>query len=133
MKPRTLVILYWVITISFCLAMTGDAIGGITRQQAGIDALKHLGYPLYNLQMYGIAKILGVLAILQTRFKTIKEWAYAGFSFNFISAFLSRAIMGDDITMLIPPVVISGVMFISYFLWHRLMVLKAGPLRETVR
>lgn len=53
--------------------MLMDGIGGITRQQAGQDILKHLGYPMYALTIFGVAKILGAIAILQTKFKTIKE------------------------------------------------------------
>ena len=119
MKPKTIKTLYWIVTILFALAMLGDAYGGITEQQAGVVVLKHLGYPIYNMPMYGIAKLLGAIAILQTKFKTIKEWAYAGFAFNFISAIASRAIVGDEFGLLIPPVIMLLIMFASYFLWKK--------------
>jgi L-lactate permease len=69
--------------------------------------------------MYAVAKILGVIAILQPMFKTIKEWAYAGFAFNFISAFVSRAIVGDGVPDLIPPLIMLAVLFFTYFLWKK--------------
>ncbi|WP_317163476.1 DoxX family protein [Mucilaginibacter arboris] len=67
--------MYWIITIIFSLFMLMDGIGAITRAAAGQEVLKHLGYPMYALTIFGVAKILGVIAILQTKFYTIKEWA----------------------------------------------------------
>jgi hypothetical protein len=119
MKPKTIKIIYWVVTILFALAMLGDAFGGITKQEAGVVVLKHLGYPLYNMPLFGVAKLLGAIAILQPKFRTIKEWAYAGFAFTFISAIASRAIVGDPFGELIPPLVMLAIMFASYFLWKR--------------
>lgn len=119
MKPKTIKIVYWVLTILFCMAMLLDAFGGITQQEAGKEALRHLGYPFYLLTMAGVAKILGVIAILQTRFNTIKEWAFAGFTISFVFAFWSRAYMGDAIGLLLPPVIMLVYLFAIYFLWKR--------------
>ena len=119
MKVKTVRTIYWILTVLFALAMLGDAYGGITRQQAGVDVLNHLGYPLYNLPMFGIAKLLGAIAILQNKFRTIKEWAFAGFAFNFIAAFLSRAIVGDSIGLLVPPIVMLIIMSVIYYFWKK--------------
>ena len=57
MKPKTTKTLYWIFTILFAMFMLMDGIGGITRQQAGQDVLKHLGYPMYALTIFGFAKV----------------------------------------------------------------------------
>jgi len=111
---------YWVATIIFALMMIMDGIGGIIQQEAGKEVLKHLGYPMYLLIIVGIAKLLGAASILQNKFKTIKEWAYAGFAINFIGAFASRAFVGDGISLLIPPLIALIIMFIPYILWKKL-------------
>lgn len=111
--------LYWVVTGLFSAMMLLDGIGGVTRAEAGQEVFRHLGYPMYALTIFGVAKILGVVALLQPRFKIIKEWAYAGFAFNFIGAFASRAFVGDEIGLLIPPVVMLGVLFGAYYLWKK--------------
>ena len=113
-------ILYRVFTILLCLMLFADGFGGITQQQAGQDVLKHLGYPMYLLIIAGVAKWLAVIAILQTKFITIKEWAYAGVSITFIGAFASRAFVGDGFFETIFPILMLGFMFISYFLWKKL-------------
>ncbi|WP_316804054.1 DoxX family protein [Pedobacter nototheniae] len=110
---------YWIATIIFSLMMIMDGIGGVTQQEAGKEVMRHLGYPMYFLIISGTAKLLGVIAILQTKFKAIKEWAFAGFAFNFIGAFASRSFAGDGISLLIPPVVALIILFIPYFLWKK--------------
>ncbi len=119
MKPKTIRIWYWTITITFALFMLMDGIGGITRQQAGQEVLKHLGYPMYALTIFGVAKILGAIAILQTKFYTIKEWAYAGFAFNFIGAAASRAFADNGFGLIIAPLIALAFMFVVYFFWKK--------------
>ena len=124
MKPKTIIITYWVLTILFALAMLGDAYGGITKQQAGKDVMRHLGYPIYTMVITGVFKLFGAIAILQNKFKIIKEWAFAGFAINFIGAFASRAFMGDSFALLVPPVIMLLVMFILYYFWKRSETVK---------
>jgi len=119
MKPKTIKILYWTFTTLFLLAMLGDAYGGITMQQAGKDSLAKLGYPMYLLVIMGSAKIAGVLAIAQTKYKVIKEWAYSGFTISFIGALLSWYAIGAGGAMLVPPIVMLIVMFFTYYLWKK--------------
>ena len=111
---------YWIATIIFALMMIMDGFGGVTQQEEGKEVLKHLGYPMYMLIIVGVAKLLGALSILQNKYTTIKEWAYAGFAINFIGAFASRAFVGDGISLLIPPLVAFVIMFIPYILWKKL-------------
>ena len=111
---------YWIATIIFALMMIMDGFGGVTQQEAGKEVFKHLGYPMYMLIIVGIAKLLGAVSILQNKYVAIKEWAYAGFAINFIGAFASRALVGDGILLLIPPIIGLIIMFIPYILWKRL-------------
>jgi hypothetical protein len=124
MKPKTLTTLYWIFTIAFALLIFLDGIGGVTRQQAGIDGLKHLGYPVYFLTIAGVAKLVAVVALLQIKFKAIKEWAFAGIAITFVCAFASRAFVGDSFGLLILPVIMLGFLFIPYTLWKKVEQVK---------
>ena len=119
MKPKTIKTLYWVSTIFIAVLMLLDGYGGVTQQVAGQEVIKHLGYPLYVLIIFGAAKILGAIAIVQTKYKTLKEWAYAGFAFTFIGASASRALAGDGPGEIIFPLVVLAVLLIPYFLWKK--------------
>jgi hypothetical protein len=118
MAPKSLRIAYWTATIVFALLLVMDGLGGIMRAEAGVEALTHLGYPLYLLQTFGIAKVLAAIAILQTKFRTVKEWAFAGWAFTCVGAFVSRAAVGDTVE-LIYPVVFLAIMAVPYWLWLR--------------
>ena len=125
MKDKKIRTFYWIATIFFALLMLMDGYGGVSQQEAGQEVMKHLGYPMYVLIIFGIAKILGAIAIIQTKYQTIKEWAYAGFAFNFIGAIASRALAGDGIAITIFPLIGLVIMFVPYFLWKKYEAVKA--------
>lgn len=72
MQPKTIKILYWTFTILFVSMMFMDGGAGVMWVKDGQDVMIHLGYPLYLLTIVGVAKILGAIAIIQNKFKTIK-------------------------------------------------------------
>jgi hypothetical protein len=123
-KPKTIKTIYWVLTILFVLAMLMDGGAGIAKEKTGQEVMKHLGYPIYIMVITGIAKVLGALAILQNRFKSLKEWAFAGFAINFIGAFASRVFVRDEISLLLPPVVMLSIMFLLYYFWKQFETIK---------
>ncbi|WP_374948422.1 DoxX family protein [Mucilaginibacter sp.] len=124
MQPKAVRIIYWVLTILFVLFMAMDGGAGIAREKTGQDVMKHLGYPVYVMIITGIFKVLGAIAIAQNSLKTIKEWAFAGFFINFVGAFASRAFVGDELSLLILPLVMLSVMFVVYYFWKRYESLK---------
>lgn len=119
MKPKTIKIFYWVVTILFSLSMLFSGITEVLQIEQAKEVMKHLGYPIYVNTIIGTAKILGVIAILQWKFKTIKEWAYAGFTIDIIGAAASMFFAGDGIFMALSTMPFLAVMFASYFLWKK--------------
>lgn len=119
MKPKTIKIIYWIVTILFCLANFFSGIAELFPNQQGLDVMKLLGYPAYFLTILGIAKILGSVAIIQTKFRTVKEWAYAGFTIDYISASASFYFVNRDVFGILIPIMFLAVMFLSYSLWKK--------------
>lgn len=74
-----------------------------------------LGYPDYFAYTLIICKVLGVIAIAyrKTPYK-LKEWAYAGLTFNLIFAFISHAVVDKNIGFMLMPLVVLGVLAVSY-------------------
>ncbi len=60
-----------------------------------VEMFEALSYPPYIIYPLGIAKILGLIAIWSNKSKTLKEWAYAGFVFDFLLA-ISAHINAED-------------------------------------
>ena len=71
-------ILYWVFTGLFAFLMFGSAIPDVLSSEVAVKGMHgDLGYPLYFIPFIGIAKVLGVIAILVPGYPRLKEWAYA--------------------------------------------------------
>jgi uncharacterized membrane protein len=119
MRPRITARLYWGLTIFFSLVMIADGIAGLLHEQNGQVAMRQLGYPLYIMDITGAAKILGALALLQPRYRTLTEWAFAGFAIDFAGAAASVLFAGMGLAATVPALVMLAVLFGLYFLWQR--------------
>lgn len=106
---------YWIATLIFAAFMAYDAFAFLSRDPKMAAAMSSLGYPSYFPIILGIAKVLGVIAILVPDAPRTKEWAYAGFTFTLIGAFFSHLANGQHQEAAIPLLFLI-VMAISYLL-----------------
>ncbi len=119
MKAKTAKILYWIFTLLLVAGMLFSGISELIQMESAKAVIKHLGYPLYLNIILGVAKLLGALALLQTMWKTLKEWAYAGFTIDFIGAGASMYFAGDGIASALTVVPFLAVLFVSYGMWKK--------------
>jgi len=113
-------IAYWVFTGLLSALMIMGAIPDILMIPDAVTMItEHLGYPAYFLPFIGAAKLLGAIAILIPGFPRLKEWAYAGFTYDLIAAIYSMIAVGDPIGTWSP--VLIGIVLIagSYMLHHK--------------
>jgi DoxX-like family len=61
---------------------------------------------------------LALFAIVTDRFPRLKEWAYAGFAFDFLGATASHLFAGDSGHAPFP-LIFFFLLMGSYFFWHR--------------
>ena len=111
-------IFYWIFTGLFSAMMLGSAIPDVISSPVAVQGMhQELGYPVYFIPFIGIAKVLGVLAILLPISARIKEWAYAGLVFDLIGATFSIIAIGkpDWMFMILPLFLALG----SYVFYHR--------------
>lgn len=94
--------------------MFAAAIFEIVAFGESVKVLDQLGYPAHIAYILPITKILGVIAILSNYSKTLKEWAYAGFFFDFVLAILAHYFSGFESP--IPAIVALVLSLASYFL-----------------
>lgn len=74
-----------------------------------------LGYPDYFAVTLIVCKVLGTIAISFPRVPTkLREWAYAGLTFNLIFAFISHACVDKKIEYMLMPLVVLGILAVSY-------------------
>jgi hypothetical protein len=120
-------ILYWTFTVLFGGFMLFSAIPDILVVPEAVEFVStKLGYPKYIIAFLGVAKALGVIAIVVPGFPRIKEWAYAGLFFDLIGATYS-GICVDGLTpdmafMLLP----FTVGTLSYIYHHKRLSISAS-------
>ena len=112
-------IAYWIFTILLIVLMLFSAIASLRPNPDGVALMKHLGYPYNVLTLLSIAKILGIIAILVPGFPRLKEWAYAGFTFDLVGAIYASLSVGDPASQSLP--IVLGLVFVfgSYIFYHK--------------
>lgn len=117
-------ILFWTFTGLFAALMLLSSIPDILVTPEAKTFMDHLGYPDYFTRFIGVAKLLGIIAILIPGFPKIKEWAYAGMAFDLFGAIYSMvAVEGfaPGMTFMILPV---SFLVLSYIYHHKKLLQK---------
>jgi len=112
----------FIFTTAFIAIFVG-IVGGVVdiiQPQNVIDTAAHLGYPLYFFTLLGVFKILGAIGLfLPRKYDRLKDVVYAGFAIDFIFASFSHFSVNDDAIKVIIPLVMLGILSISYKLKDR--------------
>jgi uncharacterized membrane protein YphA (DoxX/SURF4 family) len=119
-------IIYWIATILIAGLMLFSGVTNAMSTKEALDVFKALGYPAYLSPFLGIAKILGAITLLVPGFPRLKEWAYAGITFDLLGAAYSGVAVGGPLSGLLFFVVIFAVLAVSYIYHHK--KLKAFPI-----
>ncbi len=89
------------------------------------EGIRHLGYPEYFGNALVIFKIIGVLTIVIPKVPArIKEWAYAGFAFDFLFASISHGVVDGINGQTFFPLVVLAILAVSYIYYHKLSSVK---------
>ncbi|HLP95521.1 MAG TPA: DoxX family protein [Saprospiraceae bacterium] len=107
-------ITYWIATVWLALGMVSTAVVQLLKMQEEADNITHLGYPLYLLNILGVWKLLGVVAVLAPGLPRIKEWAYAGFFFSMSGAVLSHIAVGNPAEKIFPSLLLLVLTIVSW-------------------
>jgi hypothetical protein len=90
------------------------------------EAFTHLGFPAYFRVELSWAKLLGVVLLLAPAPARLKEWAYAGFAIDLVSAVIAHLAVGDGPEAWGSAAATGVLWVLSYLLWRRL---QAAPPR----
>lgn len=113
-------IIFWVSTTLIFL-FEGVMPALTSQTELAKEGIRHLGYPEYFGNALVVFKILGTLSLMIPQVPgRIKEWAYAGFTFNFLFASISHfAVDGMNFQSFFPLIVLA-VLVASYRSFHQL-------------
>ena len=132
MKPsKGLVAGFWISTVLFVLQMGFTAYAQLKLPQvAGPNGVfVRLGFPSYFRVELSWAKVLGVAVLLLPMVPArLKEWAYAGFAINLVSALIAHFSIHDRRAAFAPSSITSVLWVLSYYFWRRM---QAAPANES--
>ncbi len=105
--------IYWIVTGLFSAFMLMNAVVYVVQNEMVSDVFTSLGYPAFVIYPLALAKVLGIIAIVTRRSAVLKEWAYAGFFFDFVLAAMGHLYAGDG--GFIAPLVAMALLLVSRF------------------
>ncbi len=118
---KGMTILYWTVTALFCLEMSFTAYWELLRLPEAAHAFDRLGFSSASFRVeLSWAKVIGVVLLLAPVPARIKEWAYAGFAINLVSAIIAHLSISDRPAAYIASTTTSVLWIVSYYLWLRL-------------
>lgn len=113
-------IIYW-ITTSLLVAFEGVIPALTSNSELAKQGISHLGYPDYFRVLLTCFKVIGALILILPFFKgRIKEWAYAGFTFDFLSAIVSHMVVDGFGGEAIFPIVTLAILAVSYICYQQI-------------
>ena len=118
MKKNTLI--YWTTTGILSTMMLFNAAQYLLNPALVADFI-HLGFPDYFRIELAVAKTLGALVLIIPAIPfRMKEWAYAGFGINFISASVAHLMSGDPVGYALFPLIFLVILVVSNVYLHKL-------------
>jgi len=124
-NAKAATIAFWMATTLFCLQMSFTAYAQLRLPQVA-ETFSHLGFPDYFRVELSWAKLLGVVLLLAPVPARLKEWAYAGFAINLVSALIAHLSVGDGPEAWSFAVGTSVLWGLSYFFWRRRQATQAS-------
>lgn len=112
--------IYWTLTLLFAVPQAWSALQYLLEAPRMAATIQALGYPDYFMKILGVAKLLGIAAIISALSPTLKEWAYAGFTLETLGAAASHFSAGDSALVTLVPLGFCAVQLGSYTAWKRL-------------
>ena len=104
---------YWVSTGLVGVMSLFAAFAYLSGSPQAVQGFAHVGYPQQLRIILGIAKLLGAIILVVPGLAKVKEWAYAGFTFAWISAFVAHYLAKDG-PIAFMPLILLLLLAISY-------------------
>lgn len=113
-------IIFWTTTIIIFI-MEGLIPAFTSQSELAKEGIRHLGYPPYFGNALVVFKVLGALTLIIPQVpKRLKEFAYAGFTFNFLFASISHFVIDGIDFQSFFPLIFLAILGVSYNYYHKL-------------
>jgi hypothetical protein len=111
--------MYWMFTGAGVFIFGAAGVLCLLRIEGVPKVIGGLGYPPYFTTFLGITDFLGVAAVLLPVPRMVREWAYAGFTFNLVAAIYSLLSNGHPVVHITDPSIALVAVQASYLYWRQ--------------
>ena len=108
------------------------SIPDILKVTDAVVLFRHLNVPIYLLPFLGTAKLLGCITLLLPRYARLKEWVYAGLTFDLAGATFCALSSGDSPLQVSPMLIGFALIAGSYIYFHKRLAVKSRAASTTV-
>jgi hypothetical protein len=120
-------VIYWIFAALTLVFLVVFGVQDLLHKQMVSDTIRHLGYPWYFCYLLGAGKLLAAAALTYPKTRILREWAYAGVTFELISSFASHWFVGDAWSVRVAPLIVLAIVAVArQYDPHR-----AGSLRKS--
>ena len=113
-------IVYWVCTVLLSTAYFAMGVSNYIQPGDMNVEIAKSGYPSHFFMVLGVWQVLAAMAISVPKVPRVKEWAYAGFTFDFIGAIIGFIATGN---LVLPDIIMApvGLMLClaTFYLWKK--------------
>jgi len=95
-------VIYWLTTGLLAAMSLFAGFAYLSGSPQVVQGFAHVGYPQQLRVLLGIAKPLGGIVLIIPGFAKLKEWAYAGFTFAWMAAFVAHYLAKDGPSAYMP-------------------------------
>lgn len=119
-------IIFWIATI-IILLFQGVMLAFTSQTEMAKEGIRHLGFPDYFGVALAVFKVIGALILIVPQIPSrLKEWAYAGFTFDFLFAFISIWAVDGFSGIAFFPLIMLTILMVSYVYHHKFQVHKVN-------
>lgn len=95
------------------------SIPDIMKVDSAVALFKHLSLPAYLLPFLGTAKLIACITLLIPGYPRLKEWVYAGLTFDLAGAAYCSLSSGDSAAQVAPFLIGFALIAGSYIYYHK--------------
>jgi len=111
-------IIYWISTGLIALFELSGAF--YINSEMAKEGMRHLQLPEWFRWEVSIGHIIGGILLVVPVNKRIKEWVYAAFGIDFISAAIAYFSIDGLVSAVLSPVIMFGLLVVSYIYYHKI-------------
>ncbi len=117
MKSKKIKITYRIILVLLTIGMLFSAVPSVLKLPYAVEHFTNvLKLPEYLLVFTGILKLAGLVALYLPNFTKLKEWVFAGFTFDLLGAWYCNVVAVNSFSAGIPVLIYLALLFILYYL-----------------